>query len=440
MKVEVYSRPGCKYCRLAKEKLKTLCIPYDDINIFDDDNDEDEKEQDSKREERINLTKTTTVPQIFIGNEHIGGYEELLRYIDAEKWKEWRKDAAIDEEENGPKKEFTVTTFSSNFLIPENGEALNNLKLRTHLLPLFPEYKSSSSAVELSQRFHNLSLQMVDLFASKSTNLISYNLLLTSETFLNYVLLSTEISRLNGSEISNFSDSEKLCFFVNVYNSLVIHGKCIFPPKVKPSEEGYLKETFDFFIGKTGVLYEIAGLLFTLDDIEHGILRANQPHPKDAGRKHYYFENSSGHIDTRSEFSLSRSGFDPRVHFVLNCGAKSCPPITFLSSSNLEYSLNISMKLYLQSEIILNEDDSTLLLPKLLLWYGIDFGKNIRKQFERIFEYLADFLTQDSALLQLYKYLRSSEFSIDQKGPEYFGKFKIEWKAYDWSLNKDEGL
>ncbi len=52
--------------------------------------------------------------------------------------------------------------------------------------------------------------------------------------------------------------------------------------------------------------------MYSLDDIEHGILRCNRPHP-------------GGDImltneDPRLEFTMTT--LDPRIHFALVCGAK----------------------------------------------------------------------------------------------------------------------
>ena len=75
----------------------------------------------------------------------------------------------------------------------------------------------------------------------------------------------------------------------------------------------------------TKYAYNVGGLLFTLDEIEHGILRCNKGHPKD--------ENPMFEDEARK--SLSLSFLDPRIHFALNCGATSCPPIRLLDISRL---------------------------------------------------------------------------------------------------------
>ena len=52
--------------------------------------------------------------------------------------------------------------------------------------------------------------------------------------------------------------------------------------------------------------------MYSLDDIEHGILRCNRPHP--GGE--VMFQDG----DPRMEFMMKE--LDPRIHFALVCGAK----------------------------------------------------------------------------------------------------------------------
>ena len=75
----------------------------------------------------------------------------------------------------------------------------------------------------------------------------------------------------------------------------------------------------------TKYAYNVGGLLFTLDEIEHGVLRCNKGHPKD----------EKPMFSDEARKSLSLSFLDPRIHFALNCGATSCPPIRLLDISRL---------------------------------------------------------------------------------------------------------
>ena len=68
-KVVIYTGPLCNFCSAAKHLLNKKKINYEEIDIGYD---------DKKREEMLKKTNgAKTIPQIFIGEKHIGGYVEL---------------------------------------------------------------------------------------------------------------------------------------------------------------------------------------------------------------------------------------------------------------------------------------------------------------------------------------------------------------------------
>ena len=67
--VTVYMGPGCTYCDAAKRLLTKKNIPYKEINIA---------VEEDKMEEMIKKSNgKRTIPQIFIEDYHVGGYDEL---------------------------------------------------------------------------------------------------------------------------------------------------------------------------------------------------------------------------------------------------------------------------------------------------------------------------------------------------------------------------
>jgi len=68
-KVTIYSRSWCSFCKQAKSLLESKNVEYTDIDI---------EEQPEKREEMIELTGRTSVPQIFINDQAIGGCDDLF--------------------------------------------------------------------------------------------------------------------------------------------------------------------------------------------------------------------------------------------------------------------------------------------------------------------------------------------------------------------------
>lgn len=70
-KVVIYSGRNCPYCDRAKALLDSKEISYQEIKI-----DEDE----AKRLEMVELSGRRTVPQIFINNKPVGGFDDLWAF------------------------------------------------------------------------------------------------------------------------------------------------------------------------------------------------------------------------------------------------------------------------------------------------------------------------------------------------------------------------
>ncbi|MCL2725108.1 MAG: glutaredoxin 3 [Polyangiaceae bacterium] len=66
--VVVYTTLVCPYCIRAKALLKERGIAFEEVDVSNDSN---------KREWLVKTTGRRTVPQIFIGKESIGGFDDL---------------------------------------------------------------------------------------------------------------------------------------------------------------------------------------------------------------------------------------------------------------------------------------------------------------------------------------------------------------------------
>ena len=67
--VTVYTSDWCPYCRRAKELLTGKKVAFNEINVDD---------EPQLREEMIARSNRRTVPQIFIGDRHVGGCDDLI--------------------------------------------------------------------------------------------------------------------------------------------------------------------------------------------------------------------------------------------------------------------------------------------------------------------------------------------------------------------------
>jgi glutaredoxin 3 len=68
-KIEIYTTPFCGYCARAKGLLEDKGAAYHEMDVMSD---------AAKRAEMRERSRRTTVPQIFINGQHIGGSDELM--------------------------------------------------------------------------------------------------------------------------------------------------------------------------------------------------------------------------------------------------------------------------------------------------------------------------------------------------------------------------
>ncbi|HEY8520293.1 MAG TPA: glutaredoxin 3 [Gammaproteobacteria bacterium] len=66
--VVVYSSPFCGYCAAAKRLLTSKGVEFTEVDVLAD---------PERRAEMMQRSGRRTVPQIFIGERHIGGYDDL---------------------------------------------------------------------------------------------------------------------------------------------------------------------------------------------------------------------------------------------------------------------------------------------------------------------------------------------------------------------------
>ena len=67
--IEIYYSPLCSYCVRALALLDSYDVPYDKLNVIES--------HQHKKAMHERVPHATTVPQIFLNQEPIGGYDEL---------------------------------------------------------------------------------------------------------------------------------------------------------------------------------------------------------------------------------------------------------------------------------------------------------------------------------------------------------------------------
>lgn len=66
--VTIYTTPTCPYCRAAKALLDEKGVDYNEINV---------ESNSERRSEMMSRSGRRSVPQIFVGETHVGGCDDL---------------------------------------------------------------------------------------------------------------------------------------------------------------------------------------------------------------------------------------------------------------------------------------------------------------------------------------------------------------------------
>lgn len=239
-----------------------------------------------------------------------------------------------------------------------------------------------------------------------------------------YKVLSNQLKQIDLDKLLNSTTSQNddniLAFFINIYNALTIHSLAYLSTKSSGDvpEGNLLSQLGGKFWSKMAYVIGNQNLVFSLDDIEHGILRSNRIHPTS---KKKFFRST----DQRLKYSVEK--FEPRIHFALNCGAKGCPPISFYTTENLERGLKMATTNFITNETNLISEKKTVELSKLLLWYKSDFIDN-ESQCNK---------TPDQLLLEfVYENLRENdEKKSGLKVMMSSYEPAVTFAAYDWEIN-----
>ncbi len=69
MTITMYATASCPFCRMARALLERKGVAWDEIAV---------DHEPERREEMRRLSGRHTVPQIFLGEQAIGGFDELM--------------------------------------------------------------------------------------------------------------------------------------------------------------------------------------------------------------------------------------------------------------------------------------------------------------------------------------------------------------------------
>ena len=256
-----------------------------------------------------------------------------------------------------------------------------------------PDVPSSELAGALMRNIRGLR----DAFFDTARGRVDYEALRDSSQYQQYRVLT---NGLRGFDLRRLvGRREKLAFWVNLYNTIVVDG--IVSRDIQQS----VREAPELF---SGLKYAIGKHLFSADDIEHGILRGN-------ARPWFHLARQFGPRDPRKAWIVKPP--DPLIHFALVCGSRSCAPIDYYDPATIYDQLEAAARSFVNSsEVVVLPEEGKILLSEIFRWYESDFGGK-----RGVLDFLCDYLADDRALR-----------AIRDKAEA----FRFEYIYYDWNLNR----
>ena len=85
-KVVMYTTEICPFCIMAKRIFDDMKVPYEEIRV---------DKHPEKRQEMMEITNRRTVPQVLIGNHHVGGCDDTQDALHSGQINVWLKEAGI---------------------------------------------------------------------------------------------------------------------------------------------------------------------------------------------------------------------------------------------------------------------------------------------------------------------------------------------------------
>lgn len=159
------------------------------------------------------------------------------------------------------------------------------------------------------------------------------------------LILLSELAISDDSIMSHVDLYVKKACLYNLYNILIFHAKLVFGHPTDLIKRG------KFF---NDAAYVISGKRITSVELEHDILRTRM-----------------NDKDDRIAWRLQEK--DPRMHFVLNCGAQSCPPLVAIDETKTEEILQTATERFISNNCEIDLPAGKVTLSRLWKWFRKDF-------------------------------------------------------------------
>lgn len=227
----------------------------------------------------------------------------------------------------------------------------------------------SSISLASTKADHSKWTELLQKYVSSSGNVNYKGFKKDAELFDQYLIELRE-----HAPMKDWTKAERKAFYINAYNAYTIKFILTKYPVSSPKDAKFSgKDMWNFR------MVQIGPQKYSLQQVEDNILR--------------------------------KMG-DPRIHFAINCGAKSCPKL--LNEAYLPEKLNAQLTLvtkkFIQNKAHNQLSEKKVKISKIFEWYAEDFNEGSETLISFLNKYSGDLTIRDDA--------------------------KVEYLEYNWSLNE----
>jgi len=205
--------------------------------------------------------------------------------------------------------------------------------------------------------------------------------------------LASALAALGDFDFKRVRIGGQTAFWLNVFNAMVLRDAA------ELAHASNVRDVERFFESPR---VRIAGLEYSLDDIQHGLLRGNAPK----------FGSASPPMK-RDDPRLAHTplAYDERVHFGLYCAVRSSPVLVVFDAGAVDRQLEQATEDYLRREASVAEDGALVTLPRQFFWYREDFGGE-----------------QEALAFALARFDDATVEKVDARR----GRVKVRYAEFDW--------
>ncbi|KAG0592999.1 hypothetical protein KC19_1G296900 [Ceratodon purpureus] len=221
-----------------------------------------------------------------------------------------------------------------------------------------------------------------------------------------YRRLQGLLELLKHVEPKNMHHKQRLSFWINIYNTLMLHATLMYGIPKNHNKRVNLMNKVTYIVGA----HQYSPLM-----IEHSILRSNSYRPTSTSLLPIPKAKKS---DEPAGSSLDHP--EPLVSFALCCGSRSSPVMRVYTVTNIETELEQACRDYLMAAVGVNKK-KRITIPKVLHWYARDFSHDA----ESLIEWIAAKLPQEK---------RAAFDECAKKKSSKGIRHRMSVQPYDWSF------